>query len=103
MKNFKFVVLYILILTTLNSCGTVKDAFSYQKKNSSDEFLVEKKLPLVMPPNYNELPLPETKNLNIEETNEIKSLITESSTDKKEKREINQNFEESLLEKIKEN
>ena len=56
-----------------------------------------------MPPNYNELPLPESKNLDIKETNEIKSLITESSSKKKEKGELNQNFEESLLEKIKKN
>ena len=102
MKILK-ILLILNLLIVISSCGSVKKAFSNQKKNSSDEFLVEKKLPLVMPPNYNELPLPETKNLNIEETNEIKSLITESSTDKKEKREINQNFEESLLEKIKEN
>ena len=102
MKILK-ILLILNLLIVISSCSSVKKAFSNQKKNSSDEFLVEKKLPLVMPPNYNELPLPETKNLNIEETNEIKSLITESSTDKKEKREINQNFEESLLEKIKEN
>ena len=32
MKNFKAVVLFILILTTLNSCGTVKEAFFNTKK-----------------------------------------------------------------------
>ena len=99
LKFFLILGLYILV----SSCGNVKEAFTNQKKNSSDEFLVEKKLPLVMPPNYNELPLPESKNLNIKETNEIKSLITESSSKKKEKGELNQNFEESLLEKIKKN
>ena len=30
----------------------MKDGFSNQKKNNSDEFLVEKKSPLVMPPDY---------------------------------------------------
>ena len=58
MKNFKVVVLFILILTTLNSCGTVKEAFSTQKKNSTDEFLVEKKNPLKLPPDFDELPTP---------------------------------------------
>ncbi len=102
MKILK-ILLILNLLIFISSCGSVKKAFSNQKKNSSDEFLVEKKLPLVMPPNYNELPLPESKNLNIKETNEIKSLITESSSKKKEKGELNQNFEESLLEKIKKN
>ena len=102
MKILK-ILLILNLLIFISSCGSVKKAFSNQKKNSSDEFLVEKKLPLVMPPNYNELPLPESKNLDIKETNEIKSLITESSSKKKEKGELNQNFEESLLEKIKKN
>tara|TARA_X000000368_G_C22500145_1_gene480241 strand:+ start:156 stop:464 length:309 start_codon:yes stop_codon:yes gene_type:complete len=102
MKILK-ILLILNLLIFISSCGSVKKAFSNQKKNSSDEFLVEKKLPLVMPPNYNELPLPGKKNLNVKETNEIKSLITESSTDKNEKEKINQNFEESLLEKIKKN
>ena len=62
MKNFKVVVLFILILTTLNSCGTVKEAFSSQKKNSTDEFLVEKKNPLKLPPDFDELPIPNQDN-----------------------------------------
>ena len=49
-----------------------------QKKRSTDEFLVEKKSPLVMPPDYNELPIPKEK---IEQTdineNEFKTLITQ--------------------------
>ena len=43
----------------LASCSTIKEGFENQKKNSSDEFKVEKKSPLVMPPNYEVLPLPD--------------------------------------------
>ena len=35
--------------------------FDFKKKNNSDEFLLEKKIPLVLPPNYGELPLPGEK------------------------------------------
>ena len=38
----------------------LKVCCSNKKKNGSDEFLVEKKSPLVMPPNYDELPIPTT-------------------------------------------
>ena len=57
MKIFKKLILlsFIYILT---SCGTLKEGFKNQKKDSSDEFLVEKKSPLIMPPDYNELPVP---------------------------------------------
>ena len=57
MKLFKFYIV-ISITIILSSCGTIRDGFSNQKKNNSDEFLVEKKSPLVMPPKYNELPTP---------------------------------------------
>ena len=105
MNKFKpFIILNLLLL--LASCGTVKEGFTNQKKNSNDEFLVEKKSPLVIPPNYNELPEPNTnKNKNNSDKSEIKKLITnkkieETSGDTKD---INETFEESLLEKIKNN
>ena len=55
---------YLKILIILSSslflfsCGGLKEGFTNQKKNNSDEFLVEKKAPLVMPPDYKELPKP---------------------------------------------
>ena len=57
MKQFKFYIV-IGIVVFLSSCASVKEGFSNSKKNNSDEFLVEKKSPLVMPPNFNELPTP---------------------------------------------
>ena len=45
----------------LTSCSTVKKGFQNPKKNNSDEFLVEKKSPLVMPPDFDELPIPKKK------------------------------------------
>ena len=36
----------------------LKKDLQIKKKNNSDEFLVEKKSPLKMPPDYNELPIP---------------------------------------------
>ena len=94
--------LYILI----SSCGTVKEAFTNQKKNSSDEFLVEKKSPLVMPPDYNELPVPNTENNVDDNLNNIESLITNNQkgdTKDNNSEGLGQNLEETLLKKIKKN
>ena len=76
MNNFKkFIFLNIILI--LSSCSTIKEGFSNQKKNSSDEFLVEKKLPLTMPPNYEELPVPSNEKIEKEgQINNIESLIT---------------------------
>ena len=106
MKIFKKIILlsFVYILT---SCGTLKEGFQNQKKNSSDEFLVEKKSPLNMPPEYNVLPLPKAEsNQTLSQENSIKNLIT---NDQKITNTSNTNsslsigLEESLLEKIKKN
>ena len=43
----------------LFSCSGAKDALQGKKRSdNSDEFLVEKKKPLTVPPDFNELPVP---------------------------------------------
>ena len=106
MKKIKIYILTILFFLTLQSCGTIKEGFSSQKKNSSDEFLVEKKSPLVMPPDFDELPTPKTNETQLEKnSNSIKSLITsnEELSVSTQNNEINQNLENSILKKIKNN
>ena len=102
MKKFE-ILIFLNLIIFLASCSTVKEGFVNQKKNNSDQFLVEKKSPLVMPPDYNKLPVPKNEK-NLEDDN-IKKLIKNS--EKKEvdntKAEVNENFEESVLKKIKNN
>ena len=89
----------------LQGCSTLKEGFRSQKKNSTDEFLVEKKSPLVMPPEYNELPVPKIKNSEneIEDSDDIKKLLTNSdnanSTNLNSNKQ-NKNFKNSILDKI---
>ena len=82
MKKIKVFLSLYLILLLFNSCGTIKKGFENPKKNSSDEFLVEKKSPLVIPPEFNELPIPKTQNDNDDyKDNNIKNLIGKQKTD----------------------
>ena len=90
----------------LMSCGTVKEGFTNQKKKSTDEFLVEKKSPLVMPPDFDELPIPKEQEEKLDtKENEFKTLISKENVENKpdNNKNINKSFEESLLEKIKNN
>ena len=48
----KKVIKIIIVSLMLTSCQSAKDAFTLKKKNSADEFLVEKKSPLALPPKY---------------------------------------------------
>ena len=100
------IFIFITITMFFSSCGTIKEGFKNQKKNSSDEFLVEKKSPLVMPPDFNELPVPQEENLsNQKDENEIKKLLSKNKGDKitNEIDEKNSSIENSLLKKIKDN
>ena len=106
-KISKLLILSIFIIT-LNSCGSISEGFTNSKKKSTDEFLVKKKSPLIMPPDFEELPIPGNENQEQKnnENLEIKSLIT-GSDNKSSKSQNNSNqdinFENSILEKIKNN
>lgn len=59
--NKKINIFLLLLILLLESCGTwdqVKKGLTGQKTSSTDEFLVEKKDPLIKPPNFEELPVP---------------------------------------------
>ena len=104
----KYLRIFILISSFLifYSCGTIKEGFTNQKKNSTDEFLVEKKDPLVMPPDYNELPTPVTQENQNKEDDPIKDLLIKKDSeniDSNQDLKENKDLEDSLLEKIKKN
>ena len=106
MKIFKILILLNFCLL-LFSCNTVKKGFNNQKKSSTDEFLVEKKSPLVQPPDYNELPIPnEGENLIANEEEKVKKLISQQDQQNDNNNledSVDESFENSLLKKIKQN
>ena len=104
-KNIKFSLLIIFSTILISSCSSVQKAFDPQNKNTSEEFLVEKKSPLSIPPNFEELPVPSNEKVDKEsKINNIESLITEESNNKKlETVESDEDFEQSILDKIKNN
>lgn len=103
---FKKFFLLLFFLLILNSCGTIKEGFSNQKKNSSDEFLVEKKSPLVMPPSYEELPYPDNDQSDDQNNEKVKNLIIKTKENKKIENEAdqkNKSFQQSIIDQIKNN
>jgi len=99
--------LYLLftVLILLNACQAAKDGLTGKKRSNADEFLVEKKNPLVLPPNFGDLPTPEQKKITNEEenNNEIQNLFSKDikSLEESEISSSNSNIEESVLKKIK--
>jgi hypothetical protein len=104
-KNTKFSLLIIFATILLSNCSTVQKAFDPQNKNTSDEFLVEKKSPLSIPPSFEKLPVPSSEKVDKEsQTNNIEILITEESDNKKlEIINSDKDFEQLIIDKIKNN
>ena len=100
-KNFYLIIL----LFFLCACQNVKDALSGKKYENSDEFLVIKKNPLILPPNFNDLPTPkdvsDTSQIeNIED--EIEDLLSSIKDDEEVLESSSSSDTESfVLEKIK--
>ena len=106
MKKIRVMLFLVIVFFTFQSCQTVKEGFSSQKKKSTDEFLVEKKSPLVMPPDFNELPLPKiSENIEEEENeagNNIEKLISNNNSPEISEAQ-DKNFENLIIEKINQN
>ena len=106
-KKYKFLILPGLLSLFISSCGSVQKALDPERKNNSEEFLVEKKSPLSIPPNFDELPIPQDKNKdNQDQSKGIELLITENNKNKKEISDTENSdtdFEKSILDKIKNN
>ena len=104
-KTFNRILVIITLGLFISGCNSVKKAFDPQRKNSSEEFLVEKKSPLSMPPEFNELPVPSNEKIDKDtQISNIESLIMEkNSNEKLEIMELDKDFEQLILDKIKNN
>ena len=104
--KFKKIIILLFSILFLFSCSGAKDALQGKKRSdTSDEFLVEKKNPLTVPPDINELPVPldqEDQANNQEDIDIKKVLINDENQDTNtESNNGNQNsLEESILERI---
>ena len=109
MKKVKLLAGIFLSLLLLNSCSTVAEGLTGGKKKGSDEFLVEKKAPLVLPPRFGELPEPGKKKdgttVSTEENDlSIEDMLSQGSSEDKTKKksDLNNSIENSIIEKINE-
>lgn len=110
MKKIKNLSFIFIICVLLSNCSTVKEGFMNDKKSGTDEFLVQKKQPLTMPPNFEKLPLPNTA---LEENNKdeskktssLEKLLKGSNKEKEKKVDKNQtqsnSIESLILKEIK--
>ena len=108
MNNFYLKsIIVIIIFGTLSGCQSLKDGLEGNKKSkSAEEFLIEKKNPLVLPPDFSKLPLPEEvaqDEVEKEMTGsfDLEKIIKKKPGKKIENTKSNTSLSKSVLEKIK--
>ena len=103
--NKIIIIIFFLITACSSSWENIKKGLGGAKRTSSDEFLVKKKDPLVMPPKWKDLPQP-GQNMEIdsgvEEVTDIEELIQLGKNQKSltNLEQSSKNLEESILKKI---
>ncbi len=98
MKNLK---IFITILFFLNSCGEAGKILRNEKIKTTDEFLVKKRNPLVLPPNFEEIPEPGSIiKKNLDEKEKIKKILNAPNTEEISRKKPT-SVEESILDRIR--
>ena len=91
------ILIIIFFVTSCQSMKTAKKALTGEKEFSTDEFMVQKKDPLILPPDYENLPIPDKRIADIEEDsifeNTLENSIEENSS-------ASDSVENSILKKI---
>ena len=98
MKYFKIFLIFI-ILIAINGCGNFRDAVTGQKKKTTDEFLIKKKDPLILPPDYDNLPIPKSKKT--KDVNSSLEAAISSANNSNSSSEASSNLENMILRELR--
>ena len=110
MKINKLYITALTFLFIVSACAKLSEGMTGSKRSkNSDEFFVHKKKPLVLPPDFNDMPMPkptqkkQTQNDN--DINDIEDLLrTKKNTNNNTSQsESDKSLENSILKKINKN
>ena len=110
MKKHKFYIIFLSLAIILSSCQKLSEGMTGSKRSkTSDEFLVHKKKPLVMPPDFDDMPSPKQNKQKEEELSASNESIEDLLNIKKKENDESfesgndSSLEQSILKKIKTN
>ena len=97
-KKIVNMLVIIFFVTSCDTMGTAQKALTGAKRNTTDEFLVKKKDPLILPPDYENLPVPDESVATNEDSStfekNLEALIEDNSS-------TSSSVENSILKKIR--
>ena len=94
-------LLIFLVTSCADTWGNVKRGLTGAKKQSTDEFLVQKKDPLILPPNFDSLPSPSDRDEAIEEMSSFEKTLKQASETEITSSSAGSSTEDSILKQIR--
>ncbi len=102
MKKIKIILIVFFFLTSCTGFKEAGKVLRNEKVSSTDEFLVKKRDPLILPPNYEDLPKPNSKQteFNKEKKNPLKKILN-ASNDETSSKNSSSSTEKTILNRIR--
>ena len=98
-KKIINIIAIFFLVTSCESMKTAKKALTGEKRTSTDEFLIQKKDPLILPPDYENLPSPDESITTNEEISTFEKTLEQSIED--DLSTSSSSVEDSILKKIR--
>ena len=96
-KKIIYLLSFFSIIFFVTSCQSIKRGLTGEKMTTTDEFLIKKKDPLIMPPDYENLPNPDERSAAKEEISTFEKALGTSIEDNSS---TSSSTENSILKKI---
>jgi len=99
MKLVKYTTIILFSVFFILGCSSIKETVTGSKKQNTNEFFVKTKNPLVLPPDYDELPKPQKEKIekSIEDKSiDFSSVLNKSNNKKKIITKKNNSLERSI-------
>ena len=97
-KKIIYILSLIFFITSCDTLSSVKKGLTGEKENSIDEFFIKKKDPLIIPPDFEDLPTPDELSTETAEISDFEKdleiLIEDNSSE-------SGSVEDSILKKIR--
>ena len=100
-KTIFLMLLIFLVTSCADSWSNVKRGLTGAKQKSTDEFLVQKKDPLILPPDFDSLPSPSDKEEAIKEMSSFEKTFKQESETEITDSSAESSAEDSILKQIR--
>jgi len=99
-RKISYILLFIFLTSCSDTLGSVKRGLTGAKAEGGDEFMIEKKDPLILPPDFENLPTPDDRITAKEEISILEKRLEDSI---EENSSTPSSVEQSILKKIQSN